>query len=247
MRQRRGALVVAWASLALLGGLLLGGCTRETPRRVVLIGGADSEGPGRHDYPQGVRALEALLASSPGLDVVAYPEGWPRDPAALDNATAVVWYFDGVDKHPLRDPARRAVERRLQRRVHLVRARQQEQPGGVAVQSVHHPWAFGVVTAGDAAGERLHERPGAVARARVHDHAGGLVDDEQVLVLPRDRVRGVGDLGALRLRQLGDHDPLARRDRVALGTLAAVDEHRAALEQALGGRARAGAASRSCP
>lgn len=105
--------------------LLLAACERTSPRKVVLIGGAKSEGPGRHDYPNGVRALRAILESSPDarrkLEVVAYPDGWPDDPKAFDGAATVIWYFDGLDRHPLRDPAQRAAfEAAMHRGVGLV-------------------------------------------------------------------------------------------------------------------------------
>lgn len=82
-------------------------------RKVVLIGGEKSEGAARHDYANGVRLLQSFLASSPDakasgeLVVEAYPDGWPADPAALAGASTVVWYFDGQEKHPLLDTARR--------------------------------------------------------------------------------------------------------------------------------------------
>jgi quercetin dioxygenase-like cupin family protein/type 1 glutamine amidotransferase len=83
-------------------------------RRIVLIGGAKSEGPAQHDYPNGVRVLEAILESSPdlraieGLVVDAWPDGWPRDRSAFADAATIVWYFDGLERHPLLDAARRA-------------------------------------------------------------------------------------------------------------------------------------------
>jgi type 1 glutamine amidotransferase len=97
-----GALIIATAAAAV-----------DVPRKVVLIGGAKSEGPGRHDYPNGIRALERLLSSSPdfqavrGLDIDAHPDGWPHA-SAFDDASTVVWYFDGLDKHPLLAPERLA-------------------------------------------------------------------------------------------------------------------------------------------
>lgn len=108
----------------LLLGLVLAACTDVPRKTVVLIGGADREGPGHHDYSTGIRALERLLRDSPdarGIRVVAHPGGWPDDPSALDDAAAIVWYFDGVDRHPLYDPARRAqIERAMQRGAGLV-------------------------------------------------------------------------------------------------------------------------------
>lgn len=82
----------------------------ERTARIVLIGGAKSEGPLRHDYPNGIRILKALLESSPdfrGLVVEAFPGGWPDDPAAFEGAATIVWYFDGEAKHPLLDRDRR--------------------------------------------------------------------------------------------------------------------------------------------
>lgn len=111
----------AFVACLLVAGVLVSvGCRRAPPRTVVLIGGAASEGPGRHAYPQGVRALQALLQQDPGsrdrLRIEAYPDGWPADPHAFDGANAVVWYFDGLDKHPLRDPAKRAAFEAAMRR-----------------------------------------------------------------------------------------------------------------------------------
>lgn len=86
----------------------------DAPKRIVLIGGPKSEGPARHDYPNGVRLLSALLDSSPdaqaidSLIVAAYPDGWPADPAALEGASTIVCYFDGLGRHPLLDGTRRA-------------------------------------------------------------------------------------------------------------------------------------------
>lgn len=89
-------------------------CDAQAVPKIILIGGAKSEGPARHDYPDGVRLLKAFLESSPdanagaGLTVDAYPDGWPADPAAFDAAATIVWYFDGMEKHPLLDARRRA-------------------------------------------------------------------------------------------------------------------------------------------
>jgi len=95
--------------------------------RIVIIGGEKSEGPAQHDYPNGVRVLEAMLAASPdvraiaGMSVTAHPDGWPSDPAAFDDASTVVLYHDGLEKHPLVDASRRAqFERAMQQGAGLV-------------------------------------------------------------------------------------------------------------------------------
>ena len=82
----------------------------NAPRKIVLIGGPKSEAPGRHDYANAVRVLDQLLRSSPDLhnaDIQSHPSRWPDD-AALEGASTVVWYFDGLDQHPLLAPERRA-------------------------------------------------------------------------------------------------------------------------------------------
>jgi len=97
--------------IALAGVLLclIVACSRYAPRKIVLIGGAKSEGSGRHDYANGVRVPKALMESSRSdIAVVAYPDGWPDDPAAFAGAATLVWYFDGLDKHPLLNADRRA-------------------------------------------------------------------------------------------------------------------------------------------
>jgi cytochrome c553/type 1 glutamine amidotransferase len=107
-RGRAWWLAALWVLVSLLGG-----CGQEdgNGKTIVLIGGTPSEGPGRHDYPAGVQRLHALLAATPqarGASIRSFENGWPTDPAALQGADTVVLYFDGLDQHPLRDPARRA-------------------------------------------------------------------------------------------------------------------------------------------
>src|SRR5262249_22124994 len=94
----------------------------SSAKRIVLICGQKSEGPARHDYPNGIRVLKTLLETSPdfrgiaGVQVDAYPDGWPDDPRSLEGARAVVWYFDGAERHPLLDAKRRAMFERAMRR-----------------------------------------------------------------------------------------------------------------------------------
>ena len=67
----------------------------------------------------------------------------------------------------------------------LLRAGDDEEPGGVAVEPVDDPRAVLLPTPGPP-DETVDERSAAVARSRVHDDPGRLVDDEQVLVLVGD-------------------------------------------------------------
>jgi mannose-6-phosphate isomerase-like protein (cupin superfamily)/type 1 glutamine amidotransferase len=109
----------------LLGTLLIASAVgaADAAHKVVLIGGPKSEGPGRHDYAIAVRVLDQLLESSPDLQNVAvesHPARWPED-AALEGASTIVWYFDGLDQHPLLTAERRAhFEALMQKGVGLV-------------------------------------------------------------------------------------------------------------------------------
>ena len=82
--------------------------------------------------------------------------------------------------------------------------------------------------------ERIRERAGGVAGARVDDEARGLVDHEQVLVLVRDAERRClldGRFGDdLALGHL-ERDLLALLDAIALRATLAVDRDRAPLAQ----------------
>lgn len=121
----RSAIIVRRLLLAACA-LLAVGCLHAEPKKIVLIGGAPSEGPARHDYGNGIRLLTGFLqatsAARRGQIVVAsYPDGWPADPHAFDGAAAVLLYFDGDAKHPLRDAAHRhRFEALMQRGVGLV-------------------------------------------------------------------------------------------------------------------------------
>lgn len=81
-------------------------------RVIVLIGGNTPHNSGVHEAGNGVRRIAALLEAAPAISgkfaIRAYPDGWPVDSRAFDRAATILWYFDGLEHHPLRDPARRA-------------------------------------------------------------------------------------------------------------------------------------------
>ena len=103
-----------------------------------------------------------------------------------------------------------ALQRGLQAPVRLARARDDEQPRGVAVEAVDDPRPPLLPAARDA-GQRLGERARGVPARRVHDDAGRLVDDEQVLVLVgHGEVGGGGDRRAAPRRGRSTVDRLPR-------------------------------------
>jgi type 1 glutamine amidotransferase/cytochrome c553/glucose/arabinose dehydrogenase len=72
----------------------------ERPRKVVLIAGKKSHGPGAHDYERTMRLLKVMLDNSnvaERLKVEVYENGWPDDEKTLDDADTIVFYSDGRD------------------------------------------------------------------------------------------------------------------------------------------------------
>ena len=89
------ALVVAAFAAALLISL---GSAAE--RRVLLIAGPPSHGPGEHEHNAGVLLLQKCLSSVPELKTSVSLNGWPTDPAVFDGVDAVVFISDGGRRHP---------------------------------------------------------------------------------------------------------------------------------------------------
>ncbi len=93
----------------------------DAPKKIVLVGGSSSEGPARHDYGNGIRLIASFLDALPearrgDIKVTSYPDGWPDDAHALDDAATIVLYLDGDMKHPLRDAQHRRVFEAAMRR-----------------------------------------------------------------------------------------------------------------------------------
>jgi hypothetical protein len=122
--------------------------------------------------------------------------------------------------------------------VRLLRARHDEEARRVAVETVDDARAILVTTRRTVLDEGLRERAARVSRAGVHDDAGRLVDDEEVVVLVRD-----SEVGARLLRRgrtLGqlERDLLAGLHAIALRAALAVDGDRLRAQKSLGVGAR---------
>lgn len=97
---------VLLATLAFLFGLMAqlpGLQAAEAPKKIVLIAGPKSHGPvgnGIHDYPWSVKLLKVMLDNSNVADrvhVECHFEGWPENPATLDDADTIMVISDGRD------------------------------------------------------------------------------------------------------------------------------------------------------
>ena len=123
------------ASALLLAALVGPLRADETPplktaqvKKILLIAGAKSHGPGEHEYEKGVRLLKLCLDSSPnlhGYSTEVITDGWPRDEKVFDNAATVLFYCDGSDHdeqaHPLlRDKHLETMQKLMDRGVGFV-------------------------------------------------------------------------------------------------------------------------------
>jgi type 1 glutamine amidotransferase len=73
----------------------------DDSRRIVLISGPSSYPEGVHAYNAGVALLEACLQEVPWVQAVAHTNGWPTEPAALDDADAILMFMNGGGGHEI--------------------------------------------------------------------------------------------------------------------------------------------------
>jgi hypothetical protein len=77
-------------------------------KRVALVAGTPSHGPGDHEFNAGVTLLKRCLDEVPGIQASSYLNGWPADPTAFDAADSILLYMDGGARHPVITPDRLA-------------------------------------------------------------------------------------------------------------------------------------------
>lgn len=79
------------------------------PKKLVLMAGTPSHGPGDHEFNAGVQLLAKCLADVKGLETVVVLSGYPKDDSVFDTADGILCYADGGARHPL------ILENRLER------------------------------------------------------------------------------------------------------------------------------------
>ena len=70
-------------------------------KKIVMVAGKPSHGPGAHEFNAGTKILKRCLDGTPGVIAAAYYNGWPADPTAFDNADSILLYMDGGSGHPV--------------------------------------------------------------------------------------------------------------------------------------------------
>ena len=86
-------------SLILVLGVAAGTASLHAEKKVLLIAGPPSHGPGAHEHNAGIQLLQKCLAGVPGLKTEIALNGWPKNPKAFDGADAIFIYADGGPRH----------------------------------------------------------------------------------------------------------------------------------------------------
>ena len=73
----------------------------EDKKKVVMVAGKPSHGPGSHEHNAGVLLLRSCLDQLPETIAATYLNGWPSDPTAFDNADTILLFMDGGGGHPM--------------------------------------------------------------------------------------------------------------------------------------------------
>ena len=104
--------------LLLAGGLLV---ASAADKKILLLAGPPSHGPGEHEHRAGCLLLKSCLDRVPGVSAVVYSNGWPKDPSVFEGAATVVLYSDGGGGHPaLQDDRLQQLDRLMKQGVGLV-------------------------------------------------------------------------------------------------------------------------------
>jgi type 1 glutamine amidotransferase len=85
-------------------------------KRVLIVAGGRSHGPGDHEFFAGSAILMNLLKQTPGVFPILARDGWPKNEKLFDIADCVVMYMDGGSGHPAISPERmKVVQKQLDR------------------------------------------------------------------------------------------------------------------------------------
>jgi type 1 glutamine amidotransferase len=69
-------------------------------KKIVLVAGRPSHGPGEHEHRAGCLLLEKCLNKVAGIQAIVVTNGWPKDESVFAGAAAVLFYADGGGGHP---------------------------------------------------------------------------------------------------------------------------------------------------
>ncbi len=70
-------------------------------KRILLIAGRQSHGPGDHEFFAGTAILVNLLKQTEGIWPIMARDGWPKNEKLFDTADCIMMYMDGRGGHPV--------------------------------------------------------------------------------------------------------------------------------------------------
>src|SRR5947209_445808 len=97
-----GSMLKRFFVLALVLGAVWSVSAAE--KRILLVAGRPSHGPGEHEFNAGCLLLAKCLNENPGIKASVEKGGWPADERAFDGVDAVFFYMDGGPGHPVAKP-----------------------------------------------------------------------------------------------------------------------------------------------
>ncbi len=92
--------ILLWLVIATLFGCVTRPAAAADKKKIVLVAGKPSHGPGEHEFRAGTLLLKGCLDKVPGVEAIVITNGWPTESNAFDGAAAIVLYMDGGDGHP---------------------------------------------------------------------------------------------------------------------------------------------------
>lgn len=86
-------------------------------KRILIVAGSRSHGPGDHEFFAGSAILMNLLKQTEGVFPIMARNGWPKNEKLFDTADCVVMYMDGGGAHPaIQNPERmKLIQKQLDR------------------------------------------------------------------------------------------------------------------------------------
>ena len=88
-------------------------------KKVAFLAGKPSHGEGKHEWDKVARLAKECLQQATNIEplqIDIYDNGWPQNPAVLDDVDAIIFFADGREMHPLVAPDRLAKIRELAKR-----------------------------------------------------------------------------------------------------------------------------------
>lgn len=87
-------------------------------KRILLVAGRASHGPGEHEFFAGCAILMNLLRQNENVFPILARDGWPKNEKLLEAADCIVLYMDGGGGHPAIQPKRmELIQRQIDRGV----------------------------------------------------------------------------------------------------------------------------------